>query len=321
MAVRIYRRHKTVGDIKLDKATAALGDAGLTAELADEIYYLTSLAKFADRFVIPPAHRGASRRDDGVHWRLPRIDRIWLPRKTSPRCLTWMQHTTHRWPICSSTRANILASGPPRFAIFLLSGTPRPPKHWSPLWRRYRRWRCPALQELFTRSFEVQAITTLDIGYVLFGEDYKRGELLANLNREHREAGNNCDVELADHLPNMLRLLGKLTKKELQQEMIQELVAPAVQRMQQEFDPDRLEKKDRFYHKHHKTLLQTNDSCRTLYRHTLDAVYEVLKEDVDLQQQPLVDLTSEFFQSVATEMNIECAGNCPPQPMRGIQWI
>jgi nitrate reductase assembly molybdenum cofactor insertion protein NarJ len=32
------------------------------------------------------------------------------------------------------------------------------------------------MQELFTRSFDVQAITTLDIGYVLFGDDYKRGE-------------------------------------------------------------------------------------------------------------------------------------------------
>ena len=38
------------------------------------------------------------------------------------------------------------------------------------------------MQELFTRSFDVQAIATLDIGYVLFGDDYKRGELLANLN-------------------------------------------------------------------------------------------------------------------------------------------
>jgi len=30
-----------------------------------------------------------------------------------------------------------------------------------------------AMQELFTRSFDVQAATTLDIGYVLFGDDYK----------------------------------------------------------------------------------------------------------------------------------------------------
>ncbi len=34
-----------------------LADTGLTPQLADDIYYLTSLAKFDDRFVIPAAHR------------------------------------------------------------------------------------------------------------------------------------------------------------------------------------------------------------------------------------------------------------------------
>ncbi len=57
MAVRIYRRFKTVGDISEARADEALHEVGLTQELADDIYYLTSLPKFDDRFVIPPAHR------------------------------------------------------------------------------------------------------------------------------------------------------------------------------------------------------------------------------------------------------------------------
>lgn len=57
MAVRIYRRWKTVGDISEEKVKTVLKDTGLTAEKVDAIYYLTSLAKFDDRFVIPPAHR------------------------------------------------------------------------------------------------------------------------------------------------------------------------------------------------------------------------------------------------------------------------
>ena len=57
MAVRIHRRGVTVGDLGDEKVNGALSDAGLTAEEADAIYYLTSLAKFDDRFVIPPAHR------------------------------------------------------------------------------------------------------------------------------------------------------------------------------------------------------------------------------------------------------------------------
>jgi nitrate reductase / nitrite oxidoreductase, beta subunit len=57
MAVRIYRRWKTVGDISEEKVKAVLRDTCLTEAKVDAIYYLTSLAKFDDRFVIPPAHR------------------------------------------------------------------------------------------------------------------------------------------------------------------------------------------------------------------------------------------------------------------------
>ena len=57
MAVRMYRRWKTVGDLPEAKIDKALLETGLTRESAEAIYYLTSLAKFNDRFVIPPAHR------------------------------------------------------------------------------------------------------------------------------------------------------------------------------------------------------------------------------------------------------------------------
>lgn len=57
MAVRIHRRGKTVGDIDSAKVEKVLTDTGMNADMADAIYYLTSLAKFDDRFVIPPAHR------------------------------------------------------------------------------------------------------------------------------------------------------------------------------------------------------------------------------------------------------------------------
>jgi nitrate reductase beta subunit len=57
VAVRLHRRHVTVGDISAEKAGAALSEVGLTTEMAEGIYYLTSLAKFDDRFVVPAAHR------------------------------------------------------------------------------------------------------------------------------------------------------------------------------------------------------------------------------------------------------------------------
>lgn len=57
MAVRIYRRWETVGDVSEEQAKAAIDAADMTHDEVQEIYYLTSLARFDDRFVIPPAHR------------------------------------------------------------------------------------------------------------------------------------------------------------------------------------------------------------------------------------------------------------------------
>ena len=113
------------------------------------------------------------------------------------------------------------------------------------------------MQELFTRSFDVQAIATLDLGYVLFGDDYKRGELLANLNREHVDAKNDCGTELADHLPNILRLMSVLQDEELIEDLAYAIVGPALLEMIGEFDSDRLEKKNESYRKHYKTLIET----------------------------------------------------------------
>jgi nitrate reductase beta subunit len=57
MAIRLYRRFRTVGDIPEQKALDALKDVGYTPEVADAVYHLTSLAKFDERYVVPPAHR------------------------------------------------------------------------------------------------------------------------------------------------------------------------------------------------------------------------------------------------------------------------
>jgi len=57
MAIRIYRRWKSVGDISEQAALAALSKVGFSVEAAEGVYTLTSLAKFDERFVIPAAHR------------------------------------------------------------------------------------------------------------------------------------------------------------------------------------------------------------------------------------------------------------------------
>lgn len=136
------------------------------------------------------------------------------------------------------------------------------------------------LQELHTRTFEVQALTTLNVGYVLFGDDYKRGALLSGLNQEHGRARNDCRGELADYLPNLLRLLPKLDDGQLQGELVGQILVPALRLMIREFDPERIDRKNTHYRKHFKALIEpARGSDATLYRHLLRATMHLLEQD------------------------------------------
>jgi nitrate reductase molybdenum cofactor assembly chaperone len=169
------------------------------------------------------------------------------------------------------------------------------------------------LEEVFTRSFDVQALTTIDLGYVLFGDDYKRGELLVKLNAEHRDAGVDCGSELSDYLPNVLRLLHRMEKPELRDELVLKIVAPALRRILREFDPERLETKSKVYEKHHKTLIEQSQRYGTIYAKTIRALYTVLGGDfvVDAPATKTAPRQSTFLNSIGTEMTLECKkGNC-----------
>ena len=203
------------------------------------------------------------------------------------------------------TRATVLHSG----------SYPRAAPRLEDFQRLLPKGHLVALRELHTRTFDVQAITSLDIGYTLFGEDYKRGALLANLSREHTRAGNDCGAELADHLPNVLRLLPKLTDLALQEEFVRVLLAPALREMIREFEPARLAKKEELYKKHHKTIIEAAaGETRTVYRHALEAVLEVLREDFALKVSLPIAQESKFVGSVGTEMGIESCHACASNP-------
>jgi len=57
VAVRAFKRAQTVGDIQMSEALRALSLADLDEHEAEEIYRMTALPTFAQRFVIPPMHR------------------------------------------------------------------------------------------------------------------------------------------------------------------------------------------------------------------------------------------------------------------------
>lgn len=86
-------------------------------------------------------------------------------------------------------------------------------------------------QEYYLKTFDVQAICHLDIGYVMFGDDYKRAQLLVNLQAEHQKAGIDCGTELADHLPNILNLLATTDDQDFANELGFVVLIPAIQFM------------------------------------------------------------------------------------------
>lgn len=90
-------------------------------------------------------------------------------------------------------------------------------------------------QEYFMKTFDVQAVCYLDLGYVMYGEDYKRAQLLVNLQNEHKIAGVDCGKELADHLPNVLCLLTKTNSRDFAEELGFIILIPAVRFMLTKF--------------------------------------------------------------------------------------
>jgi nitrate reductase molybdenum cofactor assembly chaperone len=161
------------------------------------------------------------------------------------------------------------------------------------------------LEELYTRSFDVQALTTMDLGYVLFGDDYKRGAVLVHLSEEHKAVGNDCRNELADHLPNVLRLLPLMTDSALREELVGRIVGPALEKIILEFEPTHVAKKRKVYEKHHNTWIERSESYGTIYRHALAALYTVIKSEFRILKAEEPGPTSDFLRNIGTEIVLE----------------
>lgn len=93
------------------------------------------------------------------------------------------------------------------------------------------------LEEAYTNTFDIQAVCPLEVGYTLFGEDYKRGEFLVRMSELHKEHDTALiNSELGDYLPNVLRLLSKMPDEEFKKEFIEKLILPALSKMLKNFD-------------------------------------------------------------------------------------
>ena len=160
------------------------------------------------------------------------------------------------------------------------------------------------IEEIFGQTFHIQAICYLDLGYVLFAEDYKRGEFLVQMKNEQRVANNDCGEELADNLPNVLHLMTLLKDEEFLGELAVRVVTRALTKMLQEFDLSRITLKNKVMKKKQKVIILEDLEHKNIYQHAIQATLNVIQSDFkDLtydDEEVKADLTSSFLPNCGT---------------------
>lgn len=118
------------------------------------------------------------------------------------------------------------------------------------------------LEELYVATFDVQSSCCLDVGYSVFGEDYKRGQFMAELKVLYRDKSLDCGTELPDHLPNVLRLLTRLDYAS-SDKLVSQVVVPALNH-----------------------IIQAFGDSQNAYRYLLETVQAILVRDFSVLSAP-----------------------------------
>jgi nitrate reductase delta subunit len=91
------------------------------------------------------------------------------------------------------------------------------------------------IQELYTGTFDLQAVCYPYVGYHLFGESYKRGMFMARLNEGYQERGYSAVNELPDHVAVVLRFLASASAGDFSQALLRDGLIPTLDKMGQAF--------------------------------------------------------------------------------------
>lgn len=91
------------------------------------------------------------------------------------------------------------------------------------------------LQELYTRTFDLNPVCALEVGWHLYGESYERGRFLVRMRVLLDRLGLAESNELPDHLVSVLPALAQLDPAE-REELGRPYVVPAVAKMVAGFD-------------------------------------------------------------------------------------
>lgn len=135
------------------------------------------------------------------------------------------------------------------------------------------------IEEIFQKTFHIQAICFLDLGYVIFAEDYKRGEFLVNMKVEQEKYNNDYGHELADNLPYVLRLLPLHKDENFINELVVMVMIPALEKMLSEFDASKVKIREKVMNKKQKVVIMEGIKDGNIYKNVISAVLQVFKID------------------------------------------
>ena len=135
------------------------------------------------------------------------------------------------------------------------------------------------IEETFNLTFHIQAICYLDLGYVLFGEDYKRGEFLVHMKVEHEKINHDYGCELADNLPVVLELVSLIKDDAFLDELGVRILIPSLEKMTKEFDQARIALREKINKKKERVVLDKDENIGNIYGVPIRVLHKILLSD------------------------------------------
>lgn len=131
------------------------------------------------------------------------------------------------------------------------------------------------VQELYTKSFDLQPDCTLNASYHLFGDDWRRSMFLAELKGIYESNAFPTGNELPDHLCLILRFIALKGPDEQTDELAQECVVPAIRRMLSTLKPG----DNPYRHALEALLIWLRPSNEALVSYTAETAPSAMPED------------------------------------------
>lgn len=164
------------------------------------------------------------------------------------------------------------------------------------------------IEEIFQKTFHIQAVCFLDLGYVIFAEDYKRGEFLVNMKAEQEKYNNPTDGELADNLPYVLRLLPIHNDKDFVNELVVMVIIPALEKMLSEFSDAKTQIREKVMNKKQKVVIMEGIKDGNIYKNAISSLLMVFKKDFEkIKYEKEVEIVPAYAKAF---LHSDCKDGC-----------